>query len=410
MSNLSDSLSQQLASRDLSLQEWKLLLQRLLDYGVLCRDDSQVEAEFYDQFVRIEPLVDDYLSLIGVRFQHDKHFHYVRLIPPGARLSGVDDENDEPYNGGFRQRLSQHEVAMVLVLRAEYDKALREGAIDEQGCTAISLEAITLSMKNLLKRALPEQMVERRQVFKKLRQLRLIHFVNEADLEQGESWIKIRPLIINLVSNEWLEAIRKDAKLGSDIVSQSQTDSEEIVALGVASNIEDTTEKVESAVLNAEPFPHASQPALEGGDAMERAASVATVEPEIVTARETAPARKALGKEAVMKEKAKAVEAKASVKKASAAKNPATKTAAAKSTLIKVASSVTPVAKKPVTQKASVNTVAAAAKTAKAADKNGNAEKPATAKKATLASNPVKAAAKKVATEKSTTKSTPSDA
>lgn len=226
MSSLSDTLSQQLASRDLGLQDWKLLVQRLLDYGVLCRDDSQVEAEFYDQFVRIEPLVDDYLSLIGVRFQHDKHFHYVRLIPPGARLAGVDDENDEPYNGGFRQRLSQHEVAMVLVLRAEYDKALREGAIDEQGCTAISLEAITLSMKNLLKRALPEQMVERRQVFKKLRQLRLIHFVNEADLDQGESWIKIRPLIVNLVSNEWLEAIRQDAKLGNHLLTQSQADGE----------------------------------------------------------------------------------------------------------------------------------------------------------------------------------------
>src|SRR5690606_1680426 len=140
--------------------------------------------------------------------------------------------------------------------------ALREGAIDEQGCTAISLEAITLSMKNLLKRALPEQMVERRQVFKKLRQLRLIHFVNEADLEQGESWIKIRPLIINLVSNEWLEAIRQDAKLGSDIVSQSQTDSEGIAVSGVASNIEDTSIKIESALSDAEELPETSQPDL----------------------------------------------------------------------------------------------------------------------------------------------------
>lgn len=265
MSSLSDTLSQQLASRDLSLQDWKLLVQRLLDYGVLCRDDSQVEAEFYDQFVRIEPLVDDYLSLIGVRFQHDKHFHYVRLIPPGARLAGVDDENDEPYNGGFRQRLSQHEVAMVLVLRAEYDKALREGAIDEQGCTAISLEAITLSMKNLLKRALPEQMVERRQVFKKLRQLRLIHFVNEADLDQGESWIKIRPLIVNLVSNEWLEAIRQDAKLGNHLLTQSQADGEPT----------DTPVNVEDAL-------QAGQQAFEETDAPVPAPAETPVEPEIV--------------------------------------------------------------------------------------------------------------------------------
>jgi hypothetical protein len=51
-------------------------------------------------------------------------------------------------------------------------------------------------------------MGERRQVFKRLRQLRLIHFFAESDIESGESWIKIRPLIINLVSNEWLEQIR----------------------------------------------------------------------------------------------------------------------------------------------------------------------------------------------------------
>lgn len=298
MSSLSDTLSQQLASRDLSLQDWKLLVQRLLDYGVLCRDDSQVEAEFYDQFVRIEALVDDYLSLIGVRFQHDKHFHYVRLIPPGARLAGVDDENDEPYNGGFRQRLSQHEVAMVLVLRAEYDKALREGAIDEQGCTAISLEAITLSMKNLLKRALPEQMVERRQVFKKLRQLRLIHFVNEADLDQGESWIKIRPLIVNLVSNEWLEAIRQDAKLGNHLLSQSQVDGEPT----------DTPVNIEDAL-------QAGQQALEETDAPVPVPAETPVEPEIIARVEVEK------KVATKKTAAKAVtSASPTVKKATAKK------------------------------------------------------------------------------------------
>lgn len=406
MSNLSDTLSQQLASRDLSLQDWKLLLQRLLDYGVLCRDDSQVEAEFYDQFVRIEPLVDDYLSLIGVRFQHDKHFHYVRLIPPGARLAGVDDENDEPYNGGFRQRLSQHEVAMVLVLRAEYDKALREGAIDEQGCTAISLEAITLSMKNLLKRALPEQMVERRQVFKKLRQLRLIHFVNEADLEQGESWIKIRPLIINLVSNEWLEAIRQDAKLGSDIVSQSQTDSEEIAASEVSSNIEGTPVKIESAPLSAEEVLEASQPELSADDVLESSTPLVAVEPEVIAVEKKTPVRKKIVKEPVATEKAKPAAPKASVKKSPTAKEPATNFAAAKAVVAKAA----PAVKKPVTKKVSENAVAARTKAAKVAVKTANTEKPVAAKKASVASKPVKAPAKKVAAKKGSAKSTSKDA
>lgn len=221
MSSLSHTLEQQLATRNLEPGEWRTLIQRLLDYGVLCRDDSLVEAEFYDQFIRVQDLVDDYLSLMGVRFQHDAHFQFVRIIPPGARVPGLEDESDEPFNGGFRQRLSQHEIALILVLRAEYDKNLREGLIDEQGCTAISLEAVALAMKNLLRRGLPENAVERRQVFKRLRQLRLIHYVQEADLDQTESWLKIRPLIINLVTNEWLDKIRSDLASGNALLNEN---------------------------------------------------------------------------------------------------------------------------------------------------------------------------------------------
>ena len=205
---LSSLLQEQLEKHNLSLDNWRELVQRLLDYGVLCRDDSQVEAELYDRFVRIHELVNDYLGLMGIRFQHDSHFRFVRILPPGARLPGMDDESDEPFNAGLRSRLNQHEVALVLVLRAEYDKALREGSIDEQGCATLSLEAIAMAMKSLLCRSLPENLGERRQAFKRLRQLRLINFFAESDIDSSESWIKIRPLIINLVNNEWLEQIR----------------------------------------------------------------------------------------------------------------------------------------------------------------------------------------------------------
>lgn len=205
---LTTALQEQLDKHNLSLDNWRELIQRLLDYGVLCRDDSQVEAELYDRFVRIASVVDDFFNLIGLRFQHDSNFRFVRVLPPGARLPGMDDESDESFNAGLRNRLNQHEVALILVLRAEYDKALREGSIDEQGCATLSHEAIALAMKSLLRRSLPENMGERRSAFKRLRQLRLVHFMAEADIDSGESWIKIRPLIINLVTNEWLEQIR----------------------------------------------------------------------------------------------------------------------------------------------------------------------------------------------------------
>ncbi len=219
---LTSVLQEQLDKQNLSLDNWRELIQRLLDYGVLCRDDSQVEAELYDRFVRIEALVNDFLSLIGLRFQHDSHFRFVRVLPPGARLPGMDDESDESFNAGLRNRLNQHEVALILVLRAEYDKALREGGIDEQGCATLSLEAIAMAMKSLLRRSLPENIGERRAAFKRLRQLRLVHFMAEADIDSGESWIKIRPLIINLVNNEWLAQIRNHLAENLLLVEEEQ--------------------------------------------------------------------------------------------------------------------------------------------------------------------------------------------
>lgn len=200
----SQTLTQQLNKYDVSVEQWRQLLQRLLDYGVLCREDSLVEADFYDCFVRIEPLIQDYLSLIGIQLQHERHFQFVRVCPPNARVLGEDSDIEEGVNTSMRLRLSQQEVALILVLRAEYDKALRDGAIDENGCATISVEALALALKTLLKRNLAELAHERRAVFRRLRQMRLIHYANEADLDTGDGWLRIRPTIISIVSNEWL--------------------------------------------------------------------------------------------------------------------------------------------------------------------------------------------------------------
>ncbi len=112
---------------------------------------------------------------------------------------------------------------LTTALQEQLDnKALREGGIDEQGCATLSLEAIALAMKSLLRRSLPENIGERRAAFKRLRQLRLVHFMAEADIDSGESWIKIRPLIINLVNNEWLAQIRNHLAENLLLVDEEQ--------------------------------------------------------------------------------------------------------------------------------------------------------------------------------------------
>ena len=200
-------LDKQLDQAGITRAEYSELLIRLLDYGVLCRDESQTEQQLYDRFLRIEALVADYLELIGVRFAHDNRFHFVRLFPPGAEVPGLPETQDRPFNNGFRVRLSQAEVALVLILRSLYDRALREGKLDEQGCVLVSIENITIALRNLLKRALPEKLTERRQMFARLRQLRLIQLNQELTEDSADLWIRIRPMIISYVSDDVLSVL-----------------------------------------------------------------------------------------------------------------------------------------------------------------------------------------------------------
>lgn len=208
MSVFFEALDVQLQKAGVTLAQWQNLLQRLLDYGVICRDESQVEAELYDLFLRLAPLLDDYFALAGLRFHHDARFEYVRLVPPGSSVPGVDDESeDQPFGGGLRAPLPPAVVAVTLVLAVEYEKSLREARVDEKGCASLALEALNLSLKNLLGRSLPDNALERRSLFRQLRQLRIIRMAADADLQHGDSWLVIRPMILTLVNPDVLSQL-----------------------------------------------------------------------------------------------------------------------------------------------------------------------------------------------------------
>lgn len=208
---LNDYIEKRLQDTAVSLDQLRELLVRLLNYGVLVRVESQTEQELYDRFVRVEELVGEVLSLYRIQLHHDRRFAYVRLYPPGSRTPEMDCAEEQAFGGSLRTRPSQHEVALMLVLRAQYDKAVREGKIDERGYAAEPLEAISLAMKNWLNRSLPEKATERRGVFKRLRQLRLIEYRDEEDLEQAEAWVRIHPMIVDFVSADAIEALQPGA-------------------------------------------------------------------------------------------------------------------------------------------------------------------------------------------------------
>lgn len=204
-----DALAEALEARGVGPDQFSELMIRLLDRGVLCRDESKKETELYDRYLQVADLVEDYLSVLRIRLLHERRFHSLRLFPPGAEVPGLADSEDG-FNQGLRERLGQQEVAAILVLRAEYDKALREGQIDEHGQVMLPLEAFNLASKNLLGRPLPEALTERRALFRRLRQLRLIRTASDDGLEDAETWLTIRPDITSLVTDAVLSQLTGD--------------------------------------------------------------------------------------------------------------------------------------------------------------------------------------------------------
>lgn len=210
------TIDKELDQEGLSQRDFSELLVRLLDYGVICRDESQIEQQLYDRYVRLEELVGDYLSLLGIRIQHDRRFQFVRLYPPGAQVPGMVDDETTQATPAFRSRLNQNEVALILVLRAQYDKALREGLVDEQGCVMVSLEALSIAMKNLLKRTLPDNLTERKTLFRRLKQLRLVQISNDDDLTNSDMWLRVRPMIMSYVSDQVLAELLEEKNPAAD--------------------------------------------------------------------------------------------------------------------------------------------------------------------------------------------------
>jgi len=87
---LTEVIEKALEKENISLNEFRELIIRLLNFTVLCRDESQIEQQLYDRYLRIHLLVKEYLSLMDIRVFHDNRFDYIRLYPPSSQVPGME--------------------------------------------------------------------------------------------------------------------------------------------------------------------------------------------------------------------------------------------------------------------------------------------------------------------------------
>lgn len=237
---LTEVIEQQLEKENISLNEFRELLIRLLNYTVLCRQENQTEQELYDRYLRLSTLINEYLSIMGVHVYHDVRFEYIRLYPPSSQVPGMEEAESSSFSGSLRARLTQQEVSLILVLRLQYDKALREAKVDDQGYVTESFEAISIAMKNIIGRSLPDKPTERRHLFNRCKKLRLIEYRHEDDVLKAEAWLKIHPMIVSFVNDEAIHALGTPTGEKSPSGEHSEPEHNDIQSQPAVTTTEDT--------------------------------------------------------------------------------------------------------------------------------------------------------------------------
>ncbi|MEJ2566806.1 MAG: DUF4194 domain-containing protein [Gammaproteobacteria bacterium] len=219
-----DAFEEALQQAHINGEGFREALHRLLEYGAVVAGDTQPERRIYDTVTRGFSLFDNYLQQMGCRLYHDRQLEYLRLYPPGARIPGVEDDGLPAE--GLRERLNQTEAATLMVLRFLYDQKLGEGQVDDDQEAAVQLDELTSLMSTALEQVLPTNLSERRQILRRLQRLKAIRVDPDADLQSPENWLFIRPMILTLVSPEWIEAVNQRIESTIEPDGESDVDNE----------------------------------------------------------------------------------------------------------------------------------------------------------------------------------------
>jgi hypothetical protein len=197
-----EPLEHELENRNLALADFRRVILRLLDKQVIYRPESNVEAEIYDLYLRMEDLVTEYLALIGITISENKNLCFVIAYPPGSDIPGVHTE--DMGDNALQRRIRADEAGLMITLRLLYEENIREGEIDEKGRAYVPLETVFTRYHSIVKREMPNSESERRSLFSTLKQLRIVEFKDVTDPEQ---WIGIREVILHFTLEGVIQAL-----------------------------------------------------------------------------------------------------------------------------------------------------------------------------------------------------------
>ncbi len=198
-------INEQLVLANIKSDRFREIINRLMAYGAIVREEDRVEQQLYDDARRVEGLLEDYFDIAGFRLHHDSNNQFYRLYVAGAVVDGLPEDILEP-TPSLRARVSPDFVAMALALRFLYQNKLNTGDIQPQGEALVSFEEIAATMQTQLKRPLPNGMGDKMALLAELKRHRLLSYTAEFSISDEDALLAIRPTILGIVSNDALSA------------------------------------------------------------------------------------------------------------------------------------------------------------------------------------------------------------
>ena len=203
--SLLSHINEQLALANIKPDRFREIINRLMAYGAIVREEDRVEQQLYDDARRVEGLLEDYFDIAGFRLHHDSNNQFYRLYVAGAVVDGLPEDILEP-TPSLRARVSPDFVAMALALRFLYQNKLNTGDSQPQGEALVSFEEIAATMQTQLKRPLPNGMGDKMALLAELKRHRLLSYTAEFSISDEDALLAIRPTILGIVSNDALSA------------------------------------------------------------------------------------------------------------------------------------------------------------------------------------------------------------
>lgn len=221
--SLLSHINEQLALANIKPDRFREIINRLMAYGAIVREEDRVEQLLYDDARRVEGLLEDYFDIAGFRLLHDSNNQFYRLYVAGAVVDGLPEDILEP-TPSLRARLSPDFVAMALALRFLYQNKLNMGDIQPQGEALVNFEEIAATMQTQLKRPLPNGMGDKMALLAELKRHRLLSYTAEFSISDEDALLAIRPTILGIVSNDALSAALEAEGVVDQKTSVEETD------------------------------------------------------------------------------------------------------------------------------------------------------------------------------------------